>query len=111
MLDLVTFYSDPGEAIVDPFAGAGTTGLAARLLGRDALLIEQDATWAAQSEARCTGALSERDTEAALAWVESTCEQADKELADKTSTENAIRRALSRLDDAGRCYRAVQEAA
>jgi len=111
VLDLVTFYSDPGEAIVDPFAGAGTTGLAARLLGRDALLIERDATWVAQAEARCTGALSERDTEAVLAWVESTCEQADKEITDKTSTENAIRRARSRLADAERCYRAVQGAA
>jgi DNA modification methylase len=32
--------SRPGDAILDPFAGAGTTGLAAAGLGRDSILIE-----------------------------------------------------------------------
>lgn len=32
--------SRPGDTILDPFAGAGTTGLAADRLGRNAILIE-----------------------------------------------------------------------
>lgn len=34
MLDLVRLFSDPGELVVDPFAGSGTTGVAAVRLGR-----------------------------------------------------------------------------
>lgn len=106
MLDLVCFFTEPGEAILDPFAGAGTTGLAARLLGRDALLVERDDEWAAAAHYRCNLAdtLYDRDREAARKWAESTAEQADKEIADKTSTENAIRRANARLADAQRVY-------
>lgn len=36
-----------GSSVIDPFAGSGTTGLAARRLGRDAVLIEQDAEYCA----------------------------------------------------------------
>ena len=104
MLDLVCFFTDPGEAIIDPFAGRGTTGLAARLLGRDAILIERDERWANEADTRCVGALPDRDRDAAREWAESTAEQADKEIADKSSTENAIRRANARLADAQRVY-------
>jgi len=37
---LVRWWSEPGELILDPFAGSGTTGLAADRLGRDAILLE-----------------------------------------------------------------------
>lgn len=112
MLDLVCFFTDPGEAIVDPFAGAGSAGLAARLLGRDAILVERDPKWASHSDSRVNGsALHPRDRDRAEEWVSTTIEQADKEIADKTSTDNAIRRAKARLADAERCYRAITEAA
>jgi len=39
---LVKVYSDPGAAVLDPFAGSGTTGDAARRAGRVALLIDQN---------------------------------------------------------------------
>lgn len=39
---LVEYWSEPGETILDPFAGSGTLGLAARKLGRKAVLIERD---------------------------------------------------------------------
>jgi site-specific DNA-methyltransferase (adenine-specific) len=38
---LVRLASLPGETVLDPFAGSGTTGLAARLEGRRAILIER----------------------------------------------------------------------
>jgi site-specific DNA-methyltransferase (adenine-specific) len=34
MRELVALFSDPGELILDSFAGSGSTGVAARMLGR-----------------------------------------------------------------------------
>jgi DNA modification methylase len=41
--DMVTTSSrPPGNLVIDPFAGSGTTGVAAMRTGRRAILIEQD---------------------------------------------------------------------
>lgn len=37
---LIQFYTWPGDHVLDPFAGSGTTGLAAEHLGRDWTMIE-----------------------------------------------------------------------
>lgn len=44
--------SRPGETILDPFGGAGTTGLVADQLGRNAILIELNPEYAAMAERR-----------------------------------------------------------
>ena len=42
---LITLGSRPGDLILDPFAGTCTTGMAAKALGRDYLMVDQDETW------------------------------------------------------------------
>jgi DNA modification methylase len=47
--------SRPGDRVLDPFAGAGTTGLVADRLQRDAVLIEINPTYAELARARVQG--------------------------------------------------------
>lgn len=42
MKELVTLFSNPGETVLDPFAGSGTTLLSCLLCGRKAIGIEKD---------------------------------------------------------------------
>lgn len=45
MVEIVTDFTQPGEAICDPFMGSGTTGVACVRLGRSFVGIEQDSKW------------------------------------------------------------------
>ena len=55
-LDLMTAllgdFTDPDDVVLDCFAGSGTTGVAALRLGRRAILIERDPTYAAVARER-----------------------------------------------------------
>lgn len=49
---LIAAYTRPGELVLDPFAGSGSTGEAARQLGRRFILVELDARYAAAARQR-----------------------------------------------------------
>ncbi len=42
---MIEIHTDPGEYVLDPFGGAGTTAFAARKLGRKFVVIENDKTY------------------------------------------------------------------
>jgi modification methylase len=44
--------TDPGDVVLDPFFGTGTTGAVARMLGRDFIGIEREAAYREIAEAR-----------------------------------------------------------
>jgi hypothetical protein len=72
-LSLVQWFSDEGERVMDPFAGAGTFGLACRILHRGYVGTEKDAVWAAYATQRIqTAALSPRDVERYNRWKQRT---------------------------------------
>lgn len=71
-LDLVSWFSEPGECVVDPFAGSGTIGVACALLGREYYGIEKDPEWAERAKERLVAPkLSDRDEERFRRWKES----------------------------------------
>jgi len=55
MRELVDLFSDPGELICDPYAGSGSTGVAALMLGRNFLGWEIDAGYATTAIRRLRG--------------------------------------------------------
>lgn len=52
MLELVELFTDPGDHVLDPFCGSGTTGVACLRLGRHFTGIEKDPKYAALSRER-----------------------------------------------------------
>ncbi|AOQ23070.1 Modification methylase DpnIIB [Moorella thermoacetica] len=50
---LVAYWSRPGDLILDPFLGSGTTVLAAKRLGRKCIGIEQDEKYCRVAAERC----------------------------------------------------------
>jgi len=50
---LISATTKPGDVVLDPFFGTGTTGAAARRLGRHYIGVERDPTYAARAQARC----------------------------------------------------------
>lgn len=102
MLDLVSWFSDPGEVVFDPCAGHGTTALACRLLGRSCLALERDETWARRAASRVTSVLSDRDRVRAQEWCISAEAEASRVPTPKAENGSDVKtwdRAQRRLHD------------
>jgi site-specific DNA-methyltransferase (adenine-specific) len=52
MQDIIGDYTRPGDLVVDPFAGSGTTAIACHRLGRSCITSEQDPATHAMAKAR-----------------------------------------------------------
>ena len=55
MRAIVKDFTDPGDIILDPFAGSGTTGIACKILGRRFIGWERDANYHAIATRRLSG--------------------------------------------------------
>lgn len=59
ILPLVQWLTNPGDLILDPYAGSGTTGVAALRSGRRVILIEKDPAWIPDIVRRCADAAAQ----------------------------------------------------
>lgn len=117
MLALVSDFSDPGETIIDPCAGMGTTCVAAALLGRSSVGLERKAAIAVEANARVDLAARSlwhvlgRDVERAQRWIEETRVEAQATPAPKAANGSDVKtweRAQRRLADVARVERALK---
>jgi site-specific DNA-methyltransferase (adenine-specific) len=115
MLSLVSWFSDPGESVLDLCAGSGSTGLACALLGRDFVGVELDEAWAIKADRRVKvrnkSDLSPRDQVDAEEWCERVLAEATEQLerppAPDGSDRNTRERAERRLADVERVMGAL----
>lgn len=63
MLQLVEYFSNADELVIDPFCGSGATLLAAHILGRRVRGNDNDAAWNAKAHQRLVSPLTARDEE------------------------------------------------
>jgi site-specific DNA-methyltransferase (adenine-specific) len=68
MAELVASFTSPGDIILDPFGGAGSTARAAVTLGRRVILIEMNEQWCAEAASRMGGQIPDRGNQSALVW-------------------------------------------
>lgn len=98
MLDIVSWFTKPGETVFDPCGGSGTTAVACMLLGRKCVTYEQDPKWAAEIRKRLI-TLPARDVEKAKDWVVETLQEAE-EIERDPEAPGAWNRAQHRIEDA-----------
>ncbi len=65
MLELVERFTNPGDTILDPFCGSGSTGVACIRLGRNFIGIEKDETYAKLARERLAAEASGQDLRSA----------------------------------------------
>lgn len=92
-LDLVSWFTEPGETVWDPYAGRATLGLACRLLGRGYLGYEVRAREHKAATHRLESALTDRDLIRVERWLLASYEPASEPVGPAT------RRAKSRERD------------
>ena len=57
----IASFSNPGDTVLDPFLGSGTTAVAAKLLGRNYIGVEQDEEYVAMARERLRRATPAND--------------------------------------------------
>lgn len=57
----IASFSEPGDTVLDPFLGSGTTAVAAKLLGRSFIGVEQDEEYIAMARERLRRATPAND--------------------------------------------------
>jgi site-specific DNA-methyltransferase (adenine-specific) len=67
MLELVELFTEPGEIVIDPFCGSGTTGLACLRLGRRFIGMELDPAMATTARDRLKAELGDTTLDAVRA--------------------------------------------
>jgi site-specific DNA-methyltransferase (adenine-specific) len=60
---LTELFSNPGDLVLDPFAGSASMGETALLTNRQAILVEQDADFFAKGSARVISIASQRENQ------------------------------------------------
>lgn len=68
-LRLVSYFSDIGETVFDPFGGSGTTAQACRILERNCVSFEIDPAWAEHAQARTIHPLNDKDRSEVAEWL------------------------------------------
>jgi hypothetical protein len=104
LLDLVSWFSEPNEVVIDPTSGSGTTGLACKVLGRSFVGCELSSAWAAKASLRIDACvpqwlsgqpiagLSTRDRERFERYVNASEVEKGKSLDRKTNTDRVRKR-------------------
>lgn len=98
-LDLVAWFSDPSDLVVDPFCGSGTVARACQILGRDCVTAEVDPTWAQRASERIASTLSTEERSRVERFLNGPYEDR------QTLTEPAQVRKARRLEDYDRAKR------
>lgn len=104
MLSLVSWFSDFGENVVDPCAGAGTTLRACALLGRDAVGFDVSADAVARTRARLASPLTAGERERCERWIAYQAAWLEHEAPSTTAGAARYARALA---DTARIVRAL----
>ena len=91
--------SDPGDIVLDPFAGSGTTGLVARKMGREFIGIELSTKYAELARKRLSGAMTIKRPTELQTWHKSYKQTAEAfELTDDADIRSAHAMAADELD-------------
>jgi len=97
LLRIVSYFTEPGETVYDPFGGSGTTAQACRILDRNCVSFELDRAWAERANDRVTAPLDAQDRAELIEWL-----SRDDEPAAQQAEGPSVIRAQNRANDKAR---------
>lgn len=96
LLEMVSWFSSPGDAVFDPCSGSGSTAQACRILGRDFGGFETSPIWQPRAVERYSSPLDERDQERLDRFAMKQIEEANALLSERETEHNQKTRARAR---------------